>query len=173
MRNLVIGLAMASTALTAPAMAREGQWYIEGDAGVMHVEDIEFSVDDVGNAATADHSRGTDFGGIVGYDFGAFRLEAETAYKDADLDTVTATAVPLLAGFDDGFVNETRGASGDVSSLSFMLNGLFDFGPDDGLQAFGGGGIGIARTDFEGRVFQNGPGVWNDSDTGLAWQLLA
>ena len=35
MRNLVIGLAMASTALTAPAMAREGQWYIEGDAGVM------------------------------------------------------------------------------------------------------------------------------------------
>ena len=40
MRKIVIGLAMASTALTAPAMAREGQWYVEGNAGVMLVEDV-------------------------------------------------------------------------------------------------------------------------------------
>ncbi|KPQ29724.1 MAG: OmpA family porin, partial [Porphyrobacter sp. HL-46] len=37
MRKLVIGMAMASTALASPALARDGQWYIQGDGGVMIV----------------------------------------------------------------------------------------------------------------------------------------
>ena len=77
MRKIVIGLAMASTALTAPAMAREGQWYIEGDAGVMLVEDVTLDVNGVTGDAVADHDTGADFGGIVGY------------------------AVPRMTGFDE------------------------------------------------------------------------
>ena len=178
MRKLVIGMAMASTALTTPAMARDGQWYIQGDGGVMIVEDQSLEVRGVADNATANYDTGYDFGGVVGYDFGAFRLEAEASYRAADLSDVAAGTQGLILNSQSaapGFTVFTgnREAVGDVNALSFMLNGLFDFGPDDGLQAFAGGGIGVARVDMDGRVNATGPGVWNDSDTGFAWQLLA
>jgi outer membrane protein OmpA-like peptidoglycan-associated protein/opacity protein-like surface antigen len=179
MRKLVIGMAMASTALTTPAMAREGQWYIQGDGGVMLVEDQSLDVNGVTDNAAANYDTGYDFGGIVGHDFGAFRLEAEASYRSADLSDVQAgnqgLALNPLSTAPGGFstFTGTREAAGEVNALSFMLNGLFDFGSDDGLQAFAGGGVGVARVDMDGRVNANGPGVWNDSDTGFAWQLLA
>jgi outer membrane protein OmpA-like peptidoglycan-associated protein len=176
MRKLVIGMAMASTALTSPAVAREGQWYIEGTGGVMLVEDQAIDVGAAADNAAANYDTGYDFGASVGYDFGAFRLEAETSYRAADLGDVQAGTLglalnPVQGGFST--FTGTREALGEANALSFMLNGLFDFGSDDGFQAFAGGGIGVARVDMDGRVNANGPGVWNDSDTGLAWQLLA
>src|SRR3546814_4524983 len=47
-----------------------------------------------------------------------------------------------------------------------MLNGLLDFGPDDGLQGFVGGGVGVSR----GKLAND---LVNDSDTGFAWQAIA
>ena len=180
MRNIVIGLAMASTALTTPAMAREGQWYIQGDAGAMIVEDITFDINGVSNGATASHDSGWDAGVAVGHDFGGFRVEAETSYRRAGLeDAATGTeglalnSGSLAPGGINLFRNEVRPAAGITDTLSFMLNGLVDFGDDDGLQGFVGGGVGVARVDMEGRVNVNGPGLWDDSDTGLAWQVLA
>jgi opacity protein-like surface antigen len=35
----------------------------------------------------------------------------------------------------------------EVNALSFMLNGMLDFGDDDGIQGFVGGGVGAARTE--------------------------
>ena len=147
---------MASTALATPALARDGEWYIAGEGGVMLVEDA--SVND--GAATVGHEEGYDFGAAVGYDFGAFRLETEASYKEADLEDISST-----------------NAVGEANFLSFMLNGLFDFGPDDGMQGFLGAGIGVARSDLTGAIEVPNQGpfdrVYNDSDTGLAWQLLA
>lgn len=176
MRKLVIGMAMASSALATPAMAREGQWYIEGDGGVMLVEDQNITVNGAVDNASANYDTDYDFGGIVGYDFGAFRLEAEASYRAADLTDVSAgnqglALNPVTGGFSR--FTGTRTALGEVNALSFMVNGLFDFGSDDGLQGFAGGGVGVARVDMDGRVNSNGPGVWDDSDTGFAWQLLA
>jgi len=179
MRKLVIGMAMASTALTSPAMAREGQWYIQGDGGVMLVEDQDLDVNGVPANAVANYDTGYDFGAAVGYDFGAFRMEAEASYRAADLQDVQAgnqglvlNPTAMAPGGFSTFVG-TRAALGEVNALSFMINGLFDFGDDDGIQAFAGGGVGVARIDMDGSVNANGPGVWNDSDTGFAWQLLA
>ncbi|HSJ79523.1 MAG TPA: flagellar motor protein MotB, partial [Erythrobacter sp.] len=89
MRNLVIGMAMASTALTTPAMAREGQWYIQGDGGVMIVEDQNLDVNGSPANSSVNYDTGYDFGGLVGYDFGAFRLEAEASYRSANVDDVS------------------------------------------------------------------------------------
>src|SRR5690606_13623962 len=93
MRKLVIGMAMASTALASPALARDGQWYIEGQGGPMIVEDLDFDILDadgeVVETAGADTDKGYDFGGVVGYDFGGFRLEADVGYRSAPIDTVT------------------------------------------------------------------------------------
>ena len=179
MRNFVIGLAMASTALTTPAMAREGQWYIQGDAGAMIVEDIDFEINGTPDQAIASHDTGFDVGAVVGYDFGGFRLETETSYRRADLENVEAGSAGLPLNFNQSaagvnfFGQETRPALGTSSALSFMVNGLLDFGDEEGIQAFAGGGVGIARVDYEGRVNSNGPGVWDDSDTGFAYQFLA
>ena len=173
MRKFVIGMAMASTALTVPAAAREGQWYIEGAGGVMIVEDINFDVNGTLNDAEAGFDEGYDFGAVVGHDFGAFRLEAEASYRAADLDTLAAGSEGIPAVATRTQFQSAWPAAGEVNALSFMLNGLFDFGPDDGLQGFFGGGIGVARVDFDGTINTTGPGFVDDSDTGLAWQLLA
>ncbi|MEE4213305.1 MAG: hypothetical protein V2I43_29010, partial [Parvularcula sp.] len=95
MRKIVIGLAMASTALATPAMAREGQWYIQGDAGVMLVEDINFEINGSPNEAIASNDAGWDAGAAVGYDFGVVRVEAEASYRRAGLETVDARAAGL------------------------------------------------------------------------------
>ena len=153
---------MASTALASPALARDGQWYIEGQGGPMIVEDLDFDIvdadGDVVDTAGADTDTGYDFGGVVGYDFGAFRLEADASYRQASIDRVTAAGEQYEAG-------------GDASALSFMLNGLLDFGEDDGLQGFVGGGAGVARTSIDATI--GGPDILDDSDTGFAWQALA
>ena len=139
MRKIVIGMALASTALATPALAREDAWYVEVDGGAMIVEDFEI-VDSLGAAGSLDTKTGFDFGGIVGYDFGAFRLETEASYRRAKNDVLD-------------IIGETSGSvGGNSSALSFMLNGLLDFGPDDGLQGFAGGGVGVARVNEIGRA---------------------
>ncbi|MGN3974449.1 OmpA family protein [Tsuneonella sp. SYSU-LHT278] len=174
MRKLVIGMALASTAIASPALARDGAWYVELDGGPMLVEDIDFDVNGASNVVTADFHTGYDFGGIVGYDFGSFRLEAEAGYRGADLGSLSSSAVVLPTSGNATANAGSYNAGGDASVLSFMLNGLVDFGPDDGLQGFVGGGAGVARTKFDGATIdRNGAGFLDDSDSGFAWQVLA
>ena len=84
MRKLAMGMALASTALASPALAKEGQWYIGVDGGAMIVDDATVDGTDI----SVDHNEGYDFGAVVGHDFGAFRLETEVAYKKANLESI-------------------------------------------------------------------------------------
>ncbi|MCB2088527.1 MAG: porin family protein, partial [Sphingomonadaceae bacterium] len=171
MRNLVIGVAMASTALASPALARDGQWYVGVDGGAMIVQDLDMDINTIVDAGRIETDTGFDFGGVVGYDFGPVRLEAEGSYREADTDVVAITR----GGFPSGVALTGAGsfpAAGDANALSFMVNALADFGDDDGLQGFVGGGVGVARVDVSTTVNTAGPGL-NDSDTGFAWQALA
>src|SRR5918993_3226261 len=109
MRKLIIGMALASTALATPALAREDAWYIEADVGAMIVEDTDFDLRAGGaslqlnNAMTLDYDYGYDFGGIVGYDFGGFRIEAEGSYRAASFDEFsTAVRVPASRQLSPG-----------------------------------------------------------------------
>ena len=171
MRKLAIGLALASTALASPALARDGQWYVGVEGGAMLVEDISSDVGTFNNASEVDHDTGYDFDGIVGYDFGGFRLETEVAYKAASADRlqIGAPGIPTTAAGTGTFTGTTP-INGEVNALSFMLNGMVDFGDDDGIQGFVGGGVGVARTEIT-NIFA-GPYL-DDSDTGFAWQAIA
>lgn len=174
MRKLVIGMAMASTALASPALARDDAWYVEVDGGVMIVEDINLNINGNPDDLNINTDPGYDFGGIVGYDFGPVRLEAEASYREANIDEIEVG----VGGFPQGPSGTLARpgfypAAGDVSALSFMVNGLADFGPDDGLQGFIGGGVGVARTSINATIDSNDPSGIDDSDTGFAWQLLA
>ena len=138
----------------------------------MIVEDTTFDIGATGDVASVDYDYGFDAGGFVGYDFGPVRIEAEARYAEANIDQVTVGNTGFLAS------NIRAGsgvypASGQIDSLAFMVNGLADFGPDDGLQGFVGGGVGVARTGLEARITRSGPAGIDDSDTDFAWQILA
>ena len=44
MRKFVIGMAMASTALASPALARDDAWYVGVEGGAMLVEDMDLDL---------------------------------------------------------------------------------------------------------------------------------
>lgn len=181
MRKLAITLALASTALATPALARDGAWYVGVEAGAMIVEDLDFDVTTVAgletkNFSTVDYEYGYDFDGIVGYDFGGFRIEAEVGYRGAKIDGYNSTGPVGVFTSTGGRTTVPAGnydyAGRSSTALSFMVNGLLDFGPDDGLQGFIGGGAGVARVKHKIALNTFGDTI-NDSDTKFAWQALA
>jgi OmpA-OmpF porin, OOP family len=172
MRKLAIALALSSTLLATPAFARDGAWYVGGEFGAMIVEDQDVDIGNVDNALRLNYDYGYDGGLFVGYDLGAFRIEAEAAYKKADLEGFNT----LLRLPGEGLVFPSgRGfAGGSASALSFMINGMLDFGDDEGVSGFVGGGIGMARVKANNqRVFANTAPFLDDSDSKLAWQVFA
>jgi OOP family OmpA-OmpF porin len=98
MRKLAIVVALSSTVLATPALARDGAWYVGGDFGAMILEDVGFefglspTVPSQENAqVVVDHDYGYDGALFVGYDLGTFRIEAEVAYKRARVDDIEAS----------------------------------------------------------------------------------
>ena len=172
MRKLAVAMALASTALASPALARDDSWYVGVGAGAMLVEDLDLDISTFKNAGTLDHRAGYDFEGTVGYDFGGFRAEVEVGFREADIKSgrFTAPGIPQTLAGTGPLVTGARDLAGDSNALSFMVNGMLDFGDDDGLQGFVGGGAGVARVSVE-PVFAGA--FLDDSDTGFAWQAIA
>ncbi|MGK6354485.1 OmpA family protein [Sphingomonas sp. DT-207] len=175
MRKLAVTLALATTALSTPALARDNAWYVGVEGGVMIVEDIDFDVGGLIDVATVDHKRyGYDADAVVGYDMGPFRLEAEVGYRAANVDSFRSGTTTPTTGGGIGLIGpgEFDYAGGKSSVLSFMVNGLWDFGDDDGVQGFIGPGLGVARV--KNRIGLTTAGDFlDDSDTVVAWQGIA
>ena len=174
MKSTSLLLATAAMTVAAPAFAREGQPYIGINGGVILEDqvDVDSVTDPSTNLAFADTKTGVDADIVFGYDFGAFRLEAEGGYKQAGYDGLTVLNSAILPGgvtVPSGTVVQNEE---DLKIYSGMINALVEFGNDDGFQVFGGGGVGIANIDLPVRVAGVGT-VVDDSATDFAWQLLA
>ena len=115
-----------------------------------------------------DYKRGLDVDLIGGYDFGLIRAEIELGYKRAKLNEIE---------IDNGFIDELNAGlnrpdvdiapdtidpllplssadfdvDGRIKIWSGMINALFDFGNEDGLSFYAGGGFGRARAKLLGR----------------------
>ena len=176
MRKLAVAMALASTALATPALARDNSWYVGVEGGALLVEDMKYDIGALSDAGQVDHKYGYDVDGVIGYDFGAFRLETEVGYKNSTVDSYQSTTTTPVQNAAHLPFNQPAGtfdyAGGRTTALSFMLNGLLDFGDDDGIQGFVGGGVGVARvkTKLALNTFSN---FLDDSDTVFAWQALA
>ena len=92
MRKIALGMAVAASAIAAPAMARDGRAYIEADIGAVLDNQFDVGIEGFEDAASIDHDDGWDLGAIIGYDFGIIRTEAEASYKEGDPDTIVSTA---------------------------------------------------------------------------------
>ena len=176
MRKQLLAGVLASTVLASPALAHDDSWYIEADGGVVFMDDLNFDLDHASTpfglpsgarVATLDTKHGFDFGGIFGYDFGAFRLEAEASYRRANANS-------MVVNQGQGFFPSSP-ATGRASALSFMVNGLIDLGPDDGPQVFAGGGVGYGHVQVNAFTSPNSTTDFavDGADDGFAWQLLA
>ena len=165
MRKLAIAVALASTALATPAVARDHSIYVGLEGGVMWVEDSPFNITDnrTNPQYNIDHKTGYDIDAIAGYDFGAVRVEAELGYKHASIDAVNT-------------LDTVFAADGKASALSLMGNVLFDFGDENGLSGYVGGGVGIANAKFSfdsPHLLPYGVVSFSDSDSKLAYQGIA
>ena len=66
MRKMAIAVALASTAIATPALARNDAWYIGVEGGAMIVEDIKLDIGALSDAGSVDHKFGYDVDGIIG-----------------------------------------------------------------------------------------------------------
>ena len=91
MRKLAIAVALASSALASPALARDGSFYVGLDGGGMVVEDMRVRISDgaTNPLLKVDHHGGWDISANAGYDFGLIRAEAELGYKRAGIRSFT------------------------------------------------------------------------------------
>lgn len=178
MRKLFFGAVLATAFVSMPAQARDNSVYVELDhavAGAMKINELKVDIGTTPLAARVFHQSGLDVGGVVGYDFGRFRIEGEASWRKATAESLSSVVripsdTPLSPTSPLGSFNTVFSKT---SAASLMLNGLVDIGNDDGFQVYGGGGVGLASVKGQYSINRLGPGWIDDSDTGFAWQGLA
>lgn len=167
-------IAAALALMPSAALARDGLPYVGFEAGAMKPEklklDYRLQTLSVSDGIVLEHKTGFDLGLVAGYDFGMLRGEAELAWKRAIPTGVTVA--PAIQFNNTGPLAIT----GNTRVVSAMTNLLLDFGADDALQVYGGGGIGLAKVTLNnvisGPNVRAGRGVIGN-DRNFAWQLIA
>jgi OmpA-OmpF porin, OOP family len=171
MRNFKLFSGVLAATLATPAMAGDGV-YVGIDAGGISVNDAELGIGVLDDAGTLKSGKGYDVGIVAGYDFGKFRLEAEASSRTADSSGIEVRkgGVPITSAATTAGTGQIS-TNGQATAKSLMANAMLDLGGDDGLQAFVGGGAGIAKVSVENFIVDP---VWlKGSDSGFAWQALA
>lgn len=158
---LVILVFVSVFVLDANVHAQEGMEtqgtgpYVGGHLG-LNIADSEIN----GGASTTDYDAGVGLGGVLGYDFGNFRVDGDIALRFNTLNSLGGA--PLKS-------------DSDTTAFSFMVNGYFDFPTDGPVKPYVGGGIGFAVVSIDWQTsgffpFSHVP-VADDSDSGLAYQF--
>jgi outer membrane protein OmpA-like peptidoglycan-associated protein len=168
-------MAVAASAIAAPAMARDGQGYFGADIGVVVDNEVDVAISGVEDAANIEHEMGWDLGAFLGYDFGFIRTEAEISYKENDPETLTTVApgvpqftrVPVTGTFDP--------VAGELQIVTAMANAMVDIGGNDNIGFSAGVGVGHAWVDanYSTGISASSVGWLDDSDHDWAWQAIA
>ena len=151
MKRILIFMIFAMIMMTTSAQAAQGKMYFAGSAAFSIPSDI----DDEGDSISFDTGYGLN--GAFGYDMGAYRVEGEIGYRMFDVDTVTGPGVP-------------PGVTGDVSALTFMANGYYDFDMGSPLTPYVGVGLGFVTADIE--LEAPGFGTLDISSDEFAYQFM-
>lgn len=109
------------------------------------------------NTLKLESDNGWGIGAAVGMHFNQFRVEAELAYQDNDIDSLT---------FNPGTGPAIGLPSGDTKITSYMVNGYFDWPLNGGFGLYVMGGLGMATTDISIQSL-------DDNDTTFAFKAGA
>lgn len=154
-RQLLLAVAVAVVIIAQGAWAQDKPWYVAAGLGASFVDDID-ATDSTGFTIATDLDTGIFSTGAFGRSFGNFRAEGELSYNTNDVSTVSALGVSL-------------GASGDVSTLGFMVNGYYDFDTNSKWTPYIGGGIGGANVSINSLSVVGVP-LADDDTTVFAYQ---
>jgi opacity protein-like surface antigen len=137
--------------------------YVGGHLGLNILSDSEIN----GGTLATDEDTLIGFGGVLGYDFGNFRVDGEIALRFNTIDRLGGQSLdPQSLGSGN---NSTTIAS------SYMVNGYFDLPTGGPWKPYIGGGIGFATVVIDwvapGFFPFSSVTVADDNDSGLAYQF--
>jgi outer membrane protein OmpA-like peptidoglycan-associated protein len=146
--RLCLGAALAWAGLSLPDASAHAQgqtkgWYFGAEGGWSHLQDLNFN--DSGGSFDAKPNQGFAAGGVIGYHFGRVRLEGEAVYRSHGMQTLSFSNVP--PSLQSGFGIPASGSaplSGDVASIGFMANAIYEVFPHSVVTPYVGAGIGGA-----------------------------
>lgn len=152
---LSVFMAMAIGLVSPPSNAQSSNYYLGAGAGISLQSDADLTGTGVNTSID------TDLGWVgqlsIGRAYGnGWRTEIEAAYGKSDVDSISGAA----------------SSGGDISALSGMINGLYDFSVDGPLKPYVGIGLGIARINYNDVTPVGGSQI-DDSDTVFAYQGIA
>ena len=143
--------------LVSTAHAQTGP-YVSGFAGAVFLSDAD--VTDPADPGTLTSDTGAGFGAAVGFSvLGYARVEGEIAYRTNDLDS-----------FDEP--GDSTPLDGDMSAISVMVNGFYDFDLGLPVVPYVGAGLGLAIISVDASVSVPGFSLQfvDDNDTVFAYQ---
>lgn len=167
MKKTMVALVLSTSVIAAPAMARDNSGYIGIEGGVVFGDNFNADADGIEDGVSYDTATGFDVGGVLGYDFGSFRLEGDYSFRRQNVDAVGLDAA--IAPADFGYGAAANAVDGRVDTIAVLLNGLIDFGSDGGIQPYIGAGIGWTKVALDVTT----PALVDSSDNALAWQAVA
>lgn len=134
--------------------------YVSGNIGLAMASDSDLTDSTIpGITVNIEYDTGLAFGLAVGYDFGNTRVEGEIAYQKNDFNKMS------LLGVDVDL-------TGDVTLLSLLVNGYYDFANSSVFTPYISGGLGFAKVEINDlNVPGFGLSSFNDDDTVFAYQI--
>jgi opacity protein-like surface antigen len=145
---------------SSSAYSAEEGWYMRGSIGPALLNDTDVTVSEAeleallgGNVpagSTAAVELEFDTGFFInfapGYDFGDFRLESEFAYEVNNIGKINET---LNAPGVDPVSDSSYVKGGNVTNLSLLFNGYYDFLKGSAVRPYITAGIGVARVNAQ------------------------
>jgi opacity protein-like surface antigen len=152
--SAIIGLFMLLMLPGVSLSATPGT-YVSGQLGVTFLNGSNYS--EMVKYGTIEFKPGYAVGIAGGYNFGMLRVEGEIGYQKNDMDTASDCS---------GSTCVSGNISSDITALSFLINGYFDFVNSSRFTPYISGGIGMANLDYK---IEN----WSDYDSVFAYQVGA
>lgn len=134
MKRTILAAAFLCLAAALPAAAAQGPYVgVAGGLFIPHESDV--NVPGVGSA-DLEYDTGFGFNVAAGMRFDQARVEAEIGWSKADLDKLSGPG---------GSVD----LDGDLTTMSFMVNGYYDVQIPAPVTPFFGAGLGVINGEFE------------------------
>jgi opacity protein-like surface antigen len=153
MKKNAIGIICCCFFFAVPAVCLGATgWYGGVKAGVAMASDSDLKITGLPTVQIK-YDTGYTVGGAIGYIMEKFRLEGELSYQANDVDSIAGVSLDLL------------GESAEVTALTFLANGYWDFDAGGGFTPYLTAGIGATKVELEVT------GGGSEDDTVFAYQL--
>ncbi len=165
MKKTLLLLTFLAVAGMSSTSAQAATHYVSGFGGVSWMQNMDASDTyqyatggSIPAASLYNYSSNTDLGsglavtGAIGCDYGSYRLEAEVGYQTNDVKSAAYYNNGVVYEWPTNAANTTKtdrvAMKGDVSVLSLMANGYYDFDLGSKIELYATAGVGVAQVSW-------------------------